>query len=125
AFPDQTKDLAVCLGVSARSCEIIKCPVGSLNNVTSNKQCPFPRSLFTTLQAAFPFEDGPSGKIIFREFGKNCSNLNLTITERTEAACARDPRLVSAVHSLATVWPELSVLHVKHFDPLVIKIDEL
>ena len=85
----------------------------------------FLRALLDIFYAALPFKDGPPGKIVLRELGKNCSKVNLTITEGPETPGARNPRLVSAVNALTPARPELRVLHMKHFYPLMIEVDEL
>src|SRR3954464_1936639 len=77
---DEAEHSAVGFNISARFREIIKCAFCSLNNVTSDEGRAFFRALLAILYAALPFKNGPSGKIVLRELGKNTCKVNLTIT---------------------------------------------
>src|SRR5438046_9095084 len=81
-------------------------------------------ALFAALDAAFPFEHGPTVKTVLRELGKNGFEVDLAIAGRAEPSGAVDPRLKTPVHALAAARAELGVLHVKHLNSVVIEIDE-
>src|SRR5258707_5938128 len=81
-------------------------------------------ALFAALDAAFPFENGPTVETVLRELGKNCFEVYLAVAGRAESSGAIDPGWKAAVHALAAAGAELGVLHVKHFYAVVIEIDE-
>src|SRR5581483_8614198 len=72
-----------------------------------------------------PLKYRPAFEVILRKLGENSAEINLAIAKRAETSGTLDPRLVSAVNTLAAARPKLGVLHVEHFDPLVINVDEL
>src|SRR5215469_11132819 len=124
-FDHETKHFAIRLHVRARLCEIVEGMLRSLDDVAGDERRALPCPLFGALDTALPFEDGPSVEVVLRKFGEDCAEINLPVAGRTEAACTRDPRLISAVDALTSIGPELGVLHVKHLDSRVIEIDEL
>src|SRR5213083_2856018 len=81
-------------------------------------------ALFAALDAAFPLEHCPTVKTVLRELGKNCFEVDLAIAGRAEPSGAIDPRLKTTVYALAAAGTELGVLYVKHFDSVVIEVDE-
>src|SRR5580704_925905 len=89
-----------------------------------DKRSPFCSTLLAALDATLPFQHRPSGKSILRQLGKYGAEINLPVTRRTKSSRPIDPRLVATVHALAACRTKFRVLHVKHFDAAVIKIDE-
>jgi hypothetical protein len=65
--------------VCARFGEILKRSFGSLNHVMRDKRRAFRRALLAALDAAFPLQHGPAGKIILRQLGKNSGEIDLPI----------------------------------------------
>src|SRR5258708_2292682 len=90
-----------------------------------NKWRPFRRSLFAALDAALPLQHRPSWKVILRQLGKYRIEINLPISRRTKPPGPINPSLIAPVNALATRRTKLRILHMKHLDPAVIKIDEL
>src|ERR1700731_1137504 len=90
-----------------------------------NKRRPFRRSLFTALDATLPLQDRPPGKIILRQLGKYSAEINLPISRRTKPSGPIYPGLIAPVNALPARRTELRILHVKHFNPAVIQVDEL
>src|SRR5450755_1374614 len=74
-------------------------------------------------EAAFPFEYGPSSKIVLCKFAKDGFEIHLSVTERTKPAGTVDPALVSAVYSLFSGRIEFRVFHMEHPDSFVIIIN--
>ena len=109
--------------VGAGGGEIVESCGCRLNDVARDEWGAFGGALFGAFDAAFPFEDGPTGEIVLRQLGKDGGEIDLAVAERTEAAGAIDPRLIAAVDALAAGGAELSVLDVKHLDALVIEVD--
>src|SRR5260370_40558256 len=89
-----------------------------------NKRRPFRRSLLAALDAALPLQHCPSGKVILRQLGKYRAEIYLPISRRTEPPGSIHPSLIAPVDALAARRAKLRILHVKHFDPFVIQIDE-
>src|SRR6266576_4602672 len=90
-----------------------------------NKGRAFRRPLLAALDATFPFEHRPPGKIILRQLGKYGAEINLPITRRTKPSGSIGPGLVASVNALAACRTKFRILHVKHFNTAVIQIDEL
>src|SRR5690348_737335 len=90
-----------------------------------NERSTFGRSLFAALEAALPFEYSPTLVVILGQLGKNRGEVHLAVTQRTKTARAIDPGLITSVNALPAGRAKLRVLHVKHFDALMIEIDVL
>src|SRR6202171_1976684 len=90
-----------------------------------NKRRPFRRSLLAALDATLPLQHGPSRKVILRQLGKYRIEINLPIPQRTKPTGSIYPRLIAPVNALAACRTKLRILHMKHLDPAVIKIEEL
>src|SRR5258708_29053352 len=90
-----------------------------------NKWRPFRRSLFAALDAALPLQHRPSWKVILRQLGKYRIEINLPISRRTKPPGPINPSLIAPVNALTARRTKLRILHMKHFNPAVIKIDEL
>src|SRR5213595_1171469 len=90
-----------------------------------NKGRTFRRALLAALDATFPFQHRPPGKIILRQLGKYGAEINLPVTRRTKPSSSIGPGLVASVNALAACRTKFRILHVKHFNTAVIQIDEL
>src|SRR6266481_2611463 len=90
-----------------------------------NKWRPFRRSLLAALDAALPLQHRPSGKVILRQFGKYRPKIHLSISRRPKPSRPIYPRLIATINTLPAARTKLRILHVKHLDPFVIKVDEL
>src|SRR5712664_76962 len=84
----------------------------------------FRSSLLAALDAALPLEHGPPIKAILRQLGKYSAEIHLAIPERAKPPCSIYPGLIATVDTLATCWTKLCVLYVKHFDALVVQVEE-
>src|SRR5450755_2035676 len=93
--------------------------------MAGNERGALSRSLIAALDTAFPLHDSPAVEAVLREFRENTGEVHLPIAERAEASCPFDPGLVAAVDTLSPRRVKLRVLHVKHFDAIVIEINEL
>ena len=105
--------------------EIIEGGGSGLDNMALDEWGAFGCALLGALDAAFPFEDGPSGEIVLSQLGEDCGEIDLAVTKGAEASGAINPGLIATVDALAATGAELSVLDVKHLDALVIQIDVL
>src|SRR6267143_1439416 len=111
--------------IRPRTREIIKSSPRRLNDMPLNKRRPFRRSLFAAFDAALPHQHRPSRKLILRQLGKYGAEIHLAISRRTKPAGPIYPGLIAPVNALPSCRTKLRILHVKHLDPAVIKIDEL
>src|ERR1700688_1530931 len=100
--------------------KIVKRRAGSLNNMVRDERRAFRGALLRALDAAFPFEDGPTVEIVLRELRENAREIYLAIAGGSKTSGAVDPRLIAPVDALPTCRIELRVFDVKHFDALVI-----
>src|SRR6267143_3777410 len=89
-----------------------------------NESSPFRSSLLAALDAALPLQHGPSIKSILRQLGKYGAEIHLAISRRTKPSCPVHPGLIAAVNALPACRTKLRILHVKHFDALVVHIEE-
>src|SRR5215469_14911486 len=120
----QPEHSAIRFPVGAGLGKIIKRALRRCDDVTGYKGRALFCPLLAIFQAAFPFEDRPSGKVILCQLGEDRGKIDLAVAQRTEAPGARNPGLISAIDSLAATWPELRILHVKHPDSGMIDVDE-
>src|SRR5258708_38994491 len=118
----ETEHAAIRGLIRAGLCEVIERRARCLNYMACDEWSALGSALLGALDAAFPFEDRPTVEIILRELGKNAVEINLAVAGRTKTSGAVDPGLIAAVHTLTSSGIKLCVLHVKHLDPLVIKI---
>src|SRR5213076_141037 len=77
-------------GVGAGSCEVVESAVRRSDDMPRNEWRAFGCALFAALDAAFPFEHGPTVKTVLRELGKNCFEVDLAIAGRAEPSGAVD-----------------------------------
>src|ERR1700686_740610 len=105
--------------------EIVKRRTGSLNDVVRNERRAFRGALLRALDAAFPFEDGPTVEIVLRELRENAREIYLAIAGRPKRSGAIDPWLIAPGDALPACRIELCVFDVKHFDALVIEVNVL
>ena len=80
-------------------------------------------ALLGALDAALPFQYGPARKIVLGELREDSFEVDLAIAQRAESSGAIDPGLKAAVDALAACRKELGILHVKHFNAVVIEVD--
>src|SRR5215471_16711659 len=78
--PVQPQHSAIRFPVRARLGKIVESPLGGLEDVPRNKGRALFRTLLAVLQAALPFEDRPSGKIILRQLGEDRGKINLAVS---------------------------------------------
>src|SRR6202521_6311742 len=90
-----------------------------------DKWSPFRTSLLAAFDATLPLQYRPSRKVILRQLGKNGAEINLPISRRTKPPGSIYPSLIAPVNALPACRTKLRILHVKHFDAIVIQIDEL
>src|ERR1700687_152752 len=93
--------------------------------MTSDERATLGCSLIAALYTTFPLHHGPAFEAVLREFGKDSGEIDLPIAERAEAPCPFDPGLVAAVDTLPARPANCRVLHMEHFDAIVIEIDKL
>src|SRR6266566_7657578 len=105
-------------------CKVVEGALGDLNDVPLDKRRAFPRALLAALQATFPFEHCPTIETVLRQFGKDAAEIHLPVAQRPEAPHTLDPRLVSAIKSLAARRAKLRVFHVKHFHAGVVDVEK-
>ena len=111
----------VCAGAG----EIVEGGGGRLDDVFGYKGGAFGGALLGALDAAFPFQYGPAWKIVLGELREDSFEVDLAIAQRAESSGAIDPGLKASVDALAACRKELGILHVKHFNAVVIEVDVL
>src|ERR1700674_656232 len=89
-----------------------------------NKGSSFCRPLFAALDATFPLQYRPSRKVILRELGKYRTEINLPVSRRAKPPRTIHPALITSVNALPARRTKLRILHVKHFNALVVHLDE-
>ena len=109
----------VCAGAG----EIIEGGGGGLDDVFGYKGGAFGGALLGALDAAFPFQYGPAWKIVLGELREDSFEIDLAIAQGAESSGAIDPGLKASVDALAACRKELGILHVKHFNAVVIEVD--
>src|SRR5215468_1381855 len=70
---------AIRFPVRSRLGKIVERALGRFDDVSGNKGSALLRPLLAILQAAFPFEDRPSGKVILRQLGENRGKIHLAV----------------------------------------------
>src|ERR1700694_3555316 len=106
--------------IRARLREIVERRAGSLNNMVRYEGSAFRGALLRALDAAFPFEDGPTVEIVLRELRENAREIYLAVAGGSKTPSTIDPRLIAAVDALPPSGIELCIFDVKHFDAFVI-----
>src|SRR6267378_653818 len=89
-----------------------------------DKRSPLGSSLLAALDATLPLQHGPPIKAILRQLGKYGAEIHLAISRRTKTSCPVHPGLIAAIDALAACRTKLRILHMKHFDALVVYIEE-
>lgn len=104
--------------------EVVKGFVGGTNNMVINEIHTFGGAIFRMLEAALPFQYRPAIKIIFGELTKNAVEIDLAIPQRSEATGTIFPALVATINTAAAIGIELGIFYMKHFDAVVVVINE-
>src|SRR5690606_6630695 len=112
----------VLIGSSAS--EVVERLLRAADDVAGDEGSALRRAIFGVFQRALPLQDGPGRVPVRRELREDYAEIDLTVSQRTEAPGAVDPRLIARINPLAAVRIELGILHVESFDPLVIDVDE-
>src|SRR2546428_3600999 len=89
-----------------------------------NKGSPFRSSLLAALDTALPLQHRPTWKVMLRQLGKYRPKIHLSISQRPEPPRSIHPGLITPINALPPARTKLRILHVKHFDSLVVQIDE-
>src|ERR1700688_4871483 len=100
SYLGQTQQALIGRLIDARIGEIVEGPAGRLDDVASDEGGALGGALVAALDAAFPFEHGPAGKVVLGELGKNAAEIDLSVTQRTEPAGPVDPGLEPAIDAL-------------------------
>src|ERR1700738_4291312 len=87
-----------------------------------DKRCSFPGAVFRMFDAAFPFQYGPAGKVIGRQFAENGFEVYLTVSQGAKAAGPVDPVLVTPIYSLSPGGIEFRILYMEHADAFMIMV---
>ena len=85
--------------------------VGHMNNMIGNKFSPFTGAGFAVFQATFPFQRRPAVIVVLRQFAEDAFEINLPVTQRTEAARAVDPGLIAAIDATLGAGGEFRVFN--------------
>ena len=83
----------------------------------------FGGSLFRVLHKVLPLHHRPAVVIVLRQLGEHRAKVYLPVARGAEAARPVGPRFVAAVHARLGGGVKLGILHVEHFDELVIQVD--
>ena len=74
--------------VAAAAGEIVERLLGNADDVSVDELGPFTRAVFRVLEAAFPFDHRPAGKIVARELGEDADEIHAAVSQGTEASGA-------------------------------------
>src|SRR5690606_22077243 len=93
------------------------------DDVVLNKYRTFTGAVFRMLEGAFPFHDRPAFEVVGRQLAENRFKVDLTVSQRPEAAGAFHPAGVTAVYALFTGGVKLGILYVESPDAFMVVID--
>jgi hypothetical protein len=119
----QSQHPAIGGGVCAGACEIVERALGHADDVVLNELRALGCTLLGMLDAALPFEHGPTVVVVLRESGEDAVEVDLPVAERAETPGALDPWRIARVDALLRRRIELRILDVKDLDARVIRVE--